>query len=360
MGLTLSREERERRRREKRISKAIESQNKADLNAERSFKKFLLLGAGESGKSTLFKQMVQLYGKGYSENDRKLVKKTVYANVIAAMTTLIEQCALRESEDEKYKITSDALEYFKENVQQDTVIDDEVAGKIRDLWSDPAIKAIWEERSKIQVIDSAAYLFDRIEQIGSEDYVPDYQDMLRIRVRTTGIMETEFDVDGRKFRIFDVGGQRNERKKWIHCFENVTAVIFVAALSEYDQVLFEDDTTNRMKEALQLFDDICNSHWFLKTSIILFLNKNDLFVDKIQKVPITVCPVLKDFPGDDPNDYDQAVNHIRSAFEAKNQSETKKVYAHITTATDESNIDHVFRSVRDIVITQSLVAGGLY
>jgi hypothetical protein len=32
------------------------------------------------------------------------------------------------------------------------------------------------------------------------------------------------------------GGQRNERRKWIHCFENVTAVIFVAALSEYDQV----------------------------------------------------------------------------------------------------------------------------
>ena len=86
--------------------------------------------------------------------------------------------------------------------------------------------------------------------------------------------------------MFDVGGQRNERKKWIHCFENVTAVIFVAAISEYDQVLYEDDTTNRMHEALELFDEICNSRWFRETSIILFLNKRDLFNEKISRVPV--------------------------------------------------------------------------
>jgi hypothetical protein len=40
-----------------------------------------------------------------------------------------------------------------------------------------------------------------------------------------------------------VGGQRSERKKWIHCFEDVTAIIFCVAMSEYDQVLHEDETT---------------------------------------------------------------------------------------------------------------------
>jgi guanine nucleotide-binding protein subunit alpha len=40
--------------------------------------------------------------------------------------------------------------------------------------------------------------------------------------------------------MFDVGGQRSERKKWIHCFENVTSIIFCVALSEYDQVLLEE------------------------------------------------------------------------------------------------------------------------
>lgn len=54
-----------------------------------------------------------------------------------------------------------------------------------------------------------------------------------------------YEIDGSTFEMYDVGGQRNERKKWIHCFDNVTAVIFVAALSEYDQCLFEDASTNR-------------------------------------------------------------------------------------------------------------------
>ena len=43
------------------------------------------------------------------------------------------------------------------------------------------------------------------------------------------------------FRMVDVGGQRSERRKWIHCFENVTSIIFLVALSEYDQILFESE-----------------------------------------------------------------------------------------------------------------------
>eukprot|EP00478_Filoreta_tenera_P000352 GABV01000352.1.p3 GENE.GABV01000352.1~~GABV01000352.1.p3 ORF type:complete len:110 (-),score=48.38 GABV01000352.1:361-690(-) len=107
--------------------------------------------------------------------------------------------------------------------------------------------------------------------------------MLRVRVRTTGIVETEFEIDNRRYKMVDVGGQRNERRKWIHCFENVTSIIFVVAISAYDQVLFEDDQTNRMHEALKLFNEICHSHWFHGTSIILFLNKNDIFQEKSKK-----------------------------------------------------------------------------
>lgn len=86
--------------------------------------------------------------------------------------------------------------------------------------------------------------------------------------------------------MYDVGGQRSERKKWIHCFESVQAIVFLVAISEYDQVLVEDETINRMEEALTLFDSICNSKWFVNTSIILFLNKIDIFKTKILTVPI--------------------------------------------------------------------------
>lgn len=101
--------------------------------------------------------------------------------------------------------------------------------------------------------------------------------------------------------MFDVGGQRSERKKWIHCFESVTSIIFCTALSEYDEVLLEQRSQvrhmhsvprvavliipaqNRMAESLELFDSIINSRWFLRTSIILFMNKIDVFRDKLQK-----------------------------------------------------------------------------
>jgi guanine nucleotide-binding protein subunit alpha len=86
--------------------------------------------------------------------------------------------------------------------------------------------------------------------------------------------------------MFDVGGQRSERKKWIHCFEAVTSIIFCVALSEYDQVLLEESRQNRMMESLVLFESVINSRWFLRTSIILFLNKTDVFKSKLPKVPL--------------------------------------------------------------------------
>lgn len=76
-----------------------------------------------------------------------------------------------------------------------------------------------------------------------------------------------------KFRVFDVGGQRAERRKWVNCFDNVTSVIFLAAISEYDQVLFEDTTKNRLEEAVELFDEVCKLPVFKKIPLILFLNK---------------------------------------------------------------------------------------
>ena len=115
------------------------------------------------------------------------------------------------------------------------------------------------------------------------------QDVLRTRVKTTGIIETQFSYKGLHFKMFDVGGQRSERKKWIHCFEGVTAIIFCVALSGYDLVLAEDEEMNRMMESMKLFDSICNNKWFVETSIILFLNKKDLFEQKIKYSPLSVC-----------------------------------------------------------------------
>jgi len=124
--------------------------------------------------------------------------------------------------------------------------------------------------------------FDAAERIGSQDYVPTDQDILRSRVKTTGLTEERFQVGQLNYVVFDVGGQRSERKKWIHCFENVNVLIFLVAISEYDQTLYEDSDINRMNEAAGLFESISNSRWFAQSSVILFMNKTDLFKGAFQ------------------------------------------------------------------------------
>ena len=168
--------------------------------------------------------------------------------------------------------------------------------------------------------------------------------MLRSRVKTTGIIETTFLIGELTYRMFDVGGQRSERKKWIHCFENVTAIVFMVAISEYDQKLVEDEAVNRMQEALTLFDSICNSRWFVKTSIILFLNKIDRFKEKV-----IASPIEKFFPEyTGGTDYDAGCQFFLNKFLALNQSDTKQVYAHFTCATDTSQIRFVMAAVNDM------------
>jgi GTPase SAR1 family protein len=180
-------------------------------------------------------------------------------------------------------------------------------------------------------------------------------DILRVRAKTTGINEIEFKVNRYNFQMVDVGGQRSERRKWIHCFTDVTAIIFCAASSEYDQKLYEDESTNRMMEALKLFKDITNSKWFRNTPIMLFLNKDDLFRTKIQKVPLNVC--FKNYTGD--NSYDDAIGYIEDQFLAQISNPNKLVYAYKTTATDTDNITRIFQAVKNIFITAFLTQMGL-
>lgn len=144
-----------------------------------------------------------------------------------------------------------------------------------------AIQKTWARRAEFQIVESVKYYFNKLDAIMQPDYLASDDDILYARVRTSGIVTERYIIDGTMFEMYDVGGQRNERKKWIHCFDNVTAIIFVAALSEYDQVLFEDASTNRMIEAVNLFKEICNNKFFANSSMLLFLNKKDLFAEKV-------------------------------------------------------------------------------
>eukprot|EP00339_Tiarina_fusa_P022903 CAMPEP_0117028672 /NCGR_PEP_ID=MMETSP0472-20121206/20832_1 /TAXON_ID=693140 ORGANISM="Tiarina fusus, Strain LIS" /NCGR_SAMPLE_ID=MMETSP0472 /ASSEMBLY_ACC=CAM_ASM_000603 /LENGTH=354 /DNA_ID=CAMNT_0004736235 /DNA_START=8 /DNA_END=1072 /DNA_ORIENTATION=+ len=314
--------------------------------------KLLLLGPGESGKSTIFKQMKLLtLGGGFTDEELASFRHIIYSNCISQMKVLVQNAEkleidyeLPENEErgERIKNTSSTGETWTQ----------ETADDIRHLWNDSGVQKVYDERDKkFQLNDSANYFFNDIERIGENSYLPTNQDVLRCRVRSTGIDEAEFELDGLEFKMLDVGGQRSERRKWIHCFDCVTAILFCASLSEYDQVLREDDTQNRMKESILLFDEICNSPWFRDTTFMLFLNKTDLFREKIPRVPLTVC--FPDFKGE--SNYEQGTSFIKQQFfETRNFNQ--KIYHHYTCAISTENVKFVFGAVKDILLDDTISA----
>jgi len=351
-GSEVTHEDREQRKDALNKSKTLDDKMNREHAADEQVNKLLLLGAGESGKSTLFKQMIQIYGKGFPIDERKTYISVIYNNIVASMKTLVQQSKLYGAIGGEAEASA---RFVDTELKGDEEIDERVGQHLKLLWRDKGIQATYEQRARFQLTDGAGYFFDRLDEVMKKSYIPTEQDIFRCRVRTTGIVENDFTIDGNQFKMIDVGGQRNERKKWIHCFEGVTAVLFVAAISEYDQVLYEDDRTNRMVEALNLFEEICNSRWFRETSMILFLNKRDLFADKIVKVPLS--KYFPDYTGGD--NLKLATEYMRLQFETKNRNKDKRIYTHVTCATDTTNVAAVFNAVKDIVIKKSLAAAGL-
>eukprot|EP00064_Thunnus_orientalis_P013699 superscaffoldBa00002273_g13739 len=167
------------------------------------------------------------------------------------------------------------------HVENVTTFTNPYVDAIKSLWSDPGIQECYNRKREYQLSDSAKYYLNDLDRISDTAYLPTQQDVLRVRVPTTGIIEYPFDLENVVFRMVDVGGQRSERRKWIHCFENVTSIMFLVALSEYDQVLVESPTENRMEESMALFQTIITSKWFIQSAVILFLNKIDILEEKI-------------------------------------------------------------------------------
>ncbi|KAF9275899.1 guanine nucleotide-binding protein subunit alpha [Mortierella alpina] len=352
MGCCISQEDKEGRSR----NEAIENQLRRDRMQMRNEVKMLLLGAGESGKSTILKQMKLIHDGGYSKEEREAFKEIIFSNTFQSMRVILEamdkmELPLHHEANRNYAIIIMSLPPQIEG----EYMPHEVAVAVQNLWVDPNVQEAFQRSREYQLNDSAKYYFDSIDRIAKPNYVPTDQDVLRSRVKTTGITETRFVIGDLTYMMFDVGGQRSERKKWIHCFENVTAIVFLVAISEYDQLLFEDETVNRMQEALTLFDSICNSRWFVKTSIILFLNKIDRFKEKLP-----ISPMRKYFPDyEGGDDYDQGLQYILNRFVSLNLSDTKQVYAHFTCATDTNQIKFVMAAVSDIIIQSNLRECGL-
>ncbi|KAJ3131193.1 hypothetical protein HK100_006667 [Physocladia obscura] len=321
--------------RSKEIDKQLEEKTGKEI-------KILLLGTAETGKSTVLKQLRIIHGIGFTENDIQIFRcagrKNMYDTIrilIDAMVQLtipygfdpkvldpkkfasgkisngsggsgddmlaaasgigknapiaLEAARIYKANeaigsDEQVKIIRSAVAKVKSFEISDfkTPLPTDLTYALKFLWADSGIKYCFSRSNEFQIIDLSYFMQD-IDKFNSNEYIPTNQDILASRVMTSGVSETQVIIRGTVFRVFDVGGQRNERRKWIHVFDNVNAIFFLVDLSAFNQVTVEDSKINRIVESLTVFSFICNHLGFKKTAIIIFMNKMDLLKEKLEE-----------------------------------------------------------------------------
>ncbi|KAK4054110.1 guanine nucleotide-binding protein subunit alpha [Microbotryomycetes sp. JL201] len=327
--------------------------------------KLLFLGAGESGKTTVIKQMRLMSQGTYTEREREDFREFIFINAVQSAQVLADAFDLLgitlpdELQPQIELLLSLGEHPTLTNNQGD--MNQEIGSAIAKMWSFSGAKEAVDLSHEFQLNDSAPYFFSNIERIArlgqyrNERFLPTDQDILRARVKTTGISEVTFAMKGLNYRCMDVGGQRSERKKWIQCFEDVKVVLFVVSISEFNQMLYEDESVNRMDEAKMLWESIANSKWFSDTPMILFLNKIDIFAAKLK-----LFEFAETVPGyGGPNTFEATTSYLIQVFRTLYQGPQNRLYHHLTCATDSQQIRVVLAAVNEQILTMNLANAGM-
>eukprot|EP01083_Nonionella_stella_P302646 1044379_1 len=345
----------------------IERRMKEEKAKQKQTIRILLVGPGDSGKTTILKQMKKIHNK-YDANDAKIMTQYIQDAVVGYMKMLCYQSPiLHDQYDEKTLVNHELEEIRKEFVAFESPYDlnANIANQITSLWNDPGIKETLRKRHYFQIHDNVEYFFERIHTISNPMYEPSFDDYLRHTQRTRGFSQRTIiaDIDKfgeHRFEVTDVGGQRSERRKWMPFIsEDIHAVLYIVGIADYDLKLFEDNHTNRLIEAIELFKTIMiKGKFFANKSVLLFFNKYDLFKVKIKEVPITVA--FDDFPTDEmnPNHEDDVVRFVAGkflqVFEDQNVNLAGPLHILRTTALDTDNINKVFRDITLDLVKQNL------
>lgn len=314
--------------------------------------KILLLGAGESGKSTIIKQLSLLYRKGGIMEDRRQFVRVLQNNTLVCMQALLRAAEQFEYDDKTNpEYVNDATLIM--GTEGNDVMTEQMVEAVKRLWASEAIQKTYLHRNQFWILETADYYFENCHRFVEENFLPNDVDVIMARKRTTGVIVTEFPVDGYNFSVVDVGGQRSERRKWINCFDGVRAIFWVSNLAGYDKVLFEDKSINRMHEDLDLFKETLKTPAFKDTPIFLFFNKKDLFDISIQSSNIDLC--FPEYTG--PQEADAAQQYIAEQFqEALPPGKTIEM-VHFLSAKKKDEVKGAFERVKDYLIAQNRKRG---
>jgi len=154
--------------------------------------KLLLLGAGESGKSTFVKQMKIIHGDGYSIDELKSFISIIHGNLLTSMVEVIKamdklNITIHNPSNKAY--TTEIVNFIAP-LEHGVMIPSEIREKMQLLWQDNGFQECLKHAIEYRLSDSAPYYFKRMEVILHPSYVPTEQDVLQSRAQTTGVVET--------------------------------------------------------------------------------------------------------------------------------------------------------------------------
>lgn len=340
---------------QEKTNKAVEKdlkETKAKLDSQ---VKVLLLGSGDSGKSTILKQMRLIHKVPFTSQELEFYRQLVFNNITHGLRAVLEAM-----DDLELKVMEENQEYA-DMVQDAPDLRDgesfpmEYIKPLQQLWKDPDIEKAIERGNEAALPENLTYFFSDLPRLFDPNFKPTDQDIIRSRARTTGITETIFKLRTHNMHMLDVGGQKSERRKWIHCFQDVTSILFLVSLSGYDQCLVEDKDANQMQDAMTIWDSICHSQWFKHTSIILFLNKDDIFSEKIKHSRIkNTFPDYEGQPGDATAGREYFKKRFTRLSAKANRVNEREIYTHFTNATDTALLKVVMAAVEDITLRNNL------
>ncbi|RYP89224.1 hypothetical protein DL770_004522 [Monosporascus sp. CRB-9-2] len=328
----------------KKRPRAIDRLLAGDWKRLRQEAKVLLLGTADSGKEEILKQIGNIHLGGSSEYDFELCRPAIYRNVLScakAVVQAMEQFHICPEVDANKEYCEYLMNYqFVSDPNQR--LDANVGEAIASLWKDPCIK-------KLNLTETATYFFDEIHRIAAPDYLPNEIDVIRAQREASGIREIRFQWDRLMIHLFDVGDQILEPKKWIHSFEDRITIIFVVNLAGYDQVLLEGSSPTQLMESLMLFESVVNSVEFHRSSIVLLLDKVDLFKQKLPRSPL--ADYFPDYSGG--SDVDKAAKYIFSRFNLVNRAKLS-LFLVLRNHTDRSTTRLVGAAIVDTILTYNV------
>ena len=329
---------------------------KGDFDDDQNDIKILMLGAGECGKTTIFKQIKILKCGGFDADERESFVGIIRNSILNDMKLLIDFANDRGIELDNI---ADSMSELSQVIDESEMENPYIQNLFHTIWNDLSFKnKVYEDAitESVGVGDNADYFFDNVERILSNNYYPSDEDILKIRIRTTGLNSLKLLIGDETLKtiIIDVGGQQSERRKWKSIFSNVNYVIFVISMSDFDQRCFEEsEEMNRTKDALNLFESIINEPYFKDIPFFLIFNKRDIFQKKM-KFKSKEFQQIYNFSNLDLSNYNDCYSYIKNTFfkRAHSREENINIFAYDSCAMEKDNVNEIFQQICEVIMQQ--------